>query len=185
MTVGGGEVVPEPPEPHHRWRKSAIVGGSAAAVILVAVGVITIVGGGGGRSEAPPHLRSPVAAAAPPATPAPVTTTPTTAPPLATAQLIESNSQGARYSVEPSPATIELVPTSRCWVQVRARTAYGPVIFQGTMNVGDRLPLPANVPIWLRLGNPPGISIVVNGTPLHLVTASVAQPYNLVLQPAT
>jgi hypothetical protein len=159
-----------------------IAGLSAAATILVVVGGLTllaIASGSGGHHPRPP------AAAAGRATPPPTVTPPTTAPPKASAVLIDSNSQGARYSVEPSSASIELVPTSTCWVQVRTGSATGPVTFQGTMHVGDRLPLPTSGPVWLRLGNPPGVSIVVNGTPLHLVTASVAQPYNLELQPST
>jgi hypothetical protein len=153
---------------------------SAAATVLVAVGAITIIASAtrsGGR-----HPRSPAVVA--PAIPLPAATPPTTAP-KASAVLIDSNSQGARYSVEPSAASIELVPMSPCWVQVRTGSAYGPIIFQGTMRLGAHLPLPTNGPVWLRLGNPPGISIVVNGTPLRLVTASVAQPYNLELQPAS
>jgi hypothetical protein len=177
LTVGGGEVAPEP---RHRWRRGVIVGVSAAATILVAVGAITLLPGGTGSGGHRP--RSPAGAA--PASPSPVTP-PTTAAPKGSAVLIDKNSQGARYSVEPSTASIELVPTSACWVQVRTGSASGPVTFQGTMHVGDRLPLPTSGPVWLRLGNPPGISIVVNGTPLHLVTASVAQPYNLELQPAS
>lgn len=178
LTVGGGEV---PPEPRHRWPRWVIAGVSAAATIVVAVGAITLLAtaiGSGGH-----HPRSPASAA--PATPPPTVSPPTTAAPRASAVLIGSNSQGARYSVGPSAASIELVPTSPCWVQVRTGSATGPVIFQGTMHVGDHLPLPTSGPVWLRLGNPPGISIVVDGTPLHLVTASVAQPYNLELQPST
>jgi hypothetical protein len=163
-----------------------IAGVSAAATILVAVGAITIVATAtrsGGH-----HPRPPVAAAGPataPATPPPTVAPTTTVAPQAPAVLIDSNSQGARYSVEPSAASIELVATSPCWVQVRTGSAVGPVVFQRTMHVGDHLPLATTGAVWLRLGNPPGVSIVVNGTPLHLVTSSVAQPYNLELQPST
>jgi hypothetical protein len=159
-----------------------IAGVSAAATLLVAVGAITIVATAtrsGGH-----HPRLPATEAAP-ATPAPTVTSPTTVAPKASAVLIDSNSQGARYSVQPSAASIELVATSRCWVQVRTGSAVGPVTFQATMHVGDHLPLPTTGAVWLRLGNPPGVSIVVDGTPLHLVTSSVAQPYNLELQPST
>jgi hypothetical protein len=179
--MGGGEMLPELPPPRHPRRKGVIVGISAAATILVTAGVITIVEGSSGSGSRHPL---PPAAASAPVSSAPVTTTPTTAAPVASPVLLASNSQGARYSVAPS-AAFTLVPTSSCWVQVRTGTANGPVVFQGTMHVGDRLPLPTNTPVWLRLGNPPGVSIVVNGTPLHLVTPNVPQPYNLEFQPAS
>ena len=164
-----------PADPPRRRRRGVIAGVSAAATILVVLGAATIIATlahSGGR-----HPRPPVAAPQP-------TFTPSTTPPTASAVLIDSNSQGARYSVAPAASSIVLVPTSNCWVQVRTGDAKGPVVFQGTMHAGDRMPLPTSGPVWLRLGNPPGISIVVNGTPLHLVTPSVAQPYNLEFQPA-
>jgi hypothetical protein len=117
------------------------------------------------------------------ASPAPVS--PATTAPQAAAVLIDSNSQGARYSVAPSAGSIDLVATSSCWVQLRTASANGPVLFEGTMHAGDRMPLPTGGPVWLRLGNPPGISIVINGAPLHLAAPSVPQPYNVEFQPAS
>src|SRR5262249_35008379 len=136
LTVGGGEVPTERPR---RWRRSVIATVSAAATILVVVGVVTIAATVTRSPVHPP--RSPAAAVT---TPLPTVSPSTTAVPRAPTVLIDSNSQGARYSVAPSAASIVLVPTSSCWVQVRTGSASGPVVFQGTMRVGDRLPLPTS-----------------------------------------
>jgi hypothetical protein len=113
-------------------------------------------------------------------------TTPTTSvgPGGVSAVLIGSSSDGAQYGL-PGTAQLELLATERCWVQIRTGSNSGAVVFSGMMQPGDRQPLPPGTPVWLRLGNPPGISIVVNGQPLHLDAVPTGpQPFNLTFQPS-
>ncbi|HEX9546600.1 MAG TPA: DUF4115 domain-containing protein, partial [Acidimicrobiales bacterium] len=113
-------------------------------------------------------------------------TTPTTAASSgASAVLIGSSSDSAQYGL-PGSAQLELVATERCWVQIRTGSNSGAIVFSGMMQPGDRQPLPAGGPVWLRLGNPPGVSLVVNGQPLHLDAVPTGpQPFDLTLQPST
>jgi hypothetical protein len=174
LTIGGANLATTSRRRRGRGVLAAISAAATVVVVVGAIAIITAVTGSGAqhqRSVAPPAAREPVS--------------PSTTSPPAAAVLIDSNSQGARYSVAPSAASINLVASSSCWVQLRTASANGPVLFQGTMHAGDRMPLPTGGPVWLRLGNPPGISIVINGAPLHLLAPSVPQPYNLEFQPAS
>ena len=77
-----------------------------------------------------------------------------------------------------------MVVTSPSWVQIRVGSAAGPIVYQAVLHPGDRKPVPANGPVWVRIGNPPGISIVIDGTPVPLVVPDTSAPYNLLFQPA-
>jgi hypothetical protein len=162
------------PTPH----RALLVALGAVAAAIVVVGVALTVTGGesvrrGGRLGA-----------------ATATVTPSTTPPAATspqapaAVLVSSDNQGATFSLS-SQVQIELVPTSNCWVQVRQGSATGPVVYEGLLRPGQPYPLPGAGPVWLRLGNPPGVSVVVNGVPLQAPLPSTSQPYNLEFQLAS
>jgi hypothetical protein len=51
------------------------------------------------------------------------------------------------------------------WVEARAGSRAGPVLFQGTLTRGRRLRLAAAKRIWLRLGAASNVSLAVNGRP--------------------
>jgi hypothetical protein len=111
----------------------------------------------------------------------PPLTTPTTVAPV---QLVQSDSQEATFSLT-SSASIELVSTQRCWVEVRSGSASGPVVFSTTLVGGQRQTLPSGQTLWIRLGFPPGVSIVINGTPLAVPLLSTPSPYNVKFQTAS
>jgi hypothetical protein len=148
---------------------------TAAAVVAAAVGLAALL-------TSRHHDHPPAAAIAEPAAtlPAPSTTATTAVP----AVLVSSDSQGAHYNLA-SSATVELVPSSPCWVEIRAGGATGQLVFQGLVRPGERRPIPATTPVWLRLGNPPGVAIVVNGTALQPPGRTSSQPYNFTFAPAT
>jgi hypothetical protein len=151
----------------------AVGGGAAAAVILV-VSLLTFTGGS----------PRPAATAPPPSQTRanqPPLTTPTTVAPV---QLVQSDSQEATFSLT-SSASIELVSTQRCWVEVRSGSASGPVVFSTTLVGGQRQTLPSGQTLWIRLGFPPGVSIVINGTPLAVPLLSTPSPYNVKFQTAS
>jgi hypothetical protein len=154
----------------------AALGAVAAAIVVVAVALVSTGGGSARRgpgSETAPRASTP--------TTAPQLTPPSTVP---AAVLVASDNQGATFSLT-SQVQIELVPTSNCWVQVREGSATGPVLYEGLLRPGQPYPLPGTGPFWLRLGNPPGVSVVVNGVPLQAPLPNTAQPYNLEFQLAT
>jgi hypothetical protein len=153
----------------------AVAGGAAAAIILV-VGLLTFTGRSTPR---------PAAAGSPPAqnpvTEAPLSPPTTTAAPV---QLVQSDNFGATFSLN-SSASIELVASQRCWVEVRTGSAYGPVVFSATLTGGQHQTLPSGQTLWIRLGYPPGVSVVINGTPLTASVLSNPSPYNLKFQAAS
>ncbi len=156
----------------------AAAGTVAAAIVAVVLALVLT-----GRS---PTHRVAAGSSSPPSTAA----TTSTAPPAAASPprppppvLVASDQTGATFSVA-SQFQIQLVPSSTCWVQVRTGSAAGPVVYEGILQPGQPYPLPATGPVWLRLGNPPGVSVVVNGTPLQGPLPSTAQPYNLQFQVA-
>jgi hypothetical protein len=168
----------------HRGRRpsnrSGYVRFGAVAVVVATVGLV-------GWSRWAPHHRSRLAVpASRPAAPLPVPPSPqpaTTTTTPAAAVLISGDRNGARYQVPPS-ATIEVVTSSPCWLQVRTASVAGPILFQGVLGPGDRKPLPNSGPLWLRLGNQAGVAVIVNSHLLHLAGSSSGQPYNVELQPA-
>jgi len=166
--------------PSHRRRGGtaphALVALVAALVVVAAAVVVGLAMIGGGHGGPPSAQRS----LPPPTVPGP--TTPTTA--LAPVVPISHDSQGARFRLAQPGAVIELAPVSVCWVQIRIGSATGQVVFTGTLRPGDRRPLPAGQAIWLRIGNPPGMAIRVNGTPLEISAPDNSQPYNVVFDPA-
>jgi hypothetical protein len=143
-----------------------------AAVVLLVVSLLNFTG-----KSSPPPKAPPTAAPAPanqPPTPTPTTT-------VSPVQLVQSDSQEATFSLS-SSASIELVATARCWVEVRSGSASGPVVFTATMTGGQRQTLPSGQTLWTRLGYPPGVSIVINGTPLAAPALSTPSPYNVKIQ---
>jgi cytoskeleton protein RodZ len=153
----------------------AVGGGVAAAVILV-VSLLTFTG-----KSSPPRTAGANPAAQAPANQAPLAPPTTVAAPV---QLVQSDNQGAIFSLS-TTASIELVSTQRCWVEVRSGSATGAVVYSGTMVGGQRQSLPSGQTLWIRLGYPPGVSVVINGTPLAAAVLSTPSPYNLKFQTTT
>ena len=146
---------------------------AAAVVVVVAVAVgVALVLARHGQSATPSAQRSAPAASATGAG------APTTA--ASPVVSVSRDSQEARFRVVQAGAVVELAPVSSCWVQIRMGSATGQVVFTGTMRQGDRRALPAGQPVWLRIGNPPGMAIEVNGSPLAISEPANSQPFNVV-----
>ena len=65
------------------------------------------------------------------------------------------------------------------WLQVRSGSASGALLYQNTLQQGQTLPLKlTSGPVWIRIGNPPGLDIRLGG---RLLTGLPTQPGNVLL----
>jgi cytoskeleton protein RodZ len=65
------------------------------------------------------------------------------------------------------------------WLQVRSGGASGAILYQNTLAQGRTLPVKlASGPVWIRIGNPPGLDIRLGG---KLLTGLPTQPGNVLL----
>jgi hypothetical protein len=64
-----------------------------------------------------------------------------------------------------------------CWIEVKAHSASGQVIYEGTLGKGQESSVTG--PAWIRLGDPPYVALTVNGTSMHVPGATSAVPLNL------
>lgn len=85
-------------------------------------------------------------------------------------------STSAAYTV--SGATINLIVTASapCWIDVRPAPS-APSIFTGTLTPGQRRAFSEGGNVWMRVGFPAGLRVVVNGSAIPLPAGS--NPYNL------
>jgi len=99
---------------------------------------------------------------------------------------------GARHSAAPAPGTsrhpaaarrghratvIRLAARHDCWVQLR--TAHGHTIFSGIIAAGSRRHWTERRTVRLRLGNPAGVALTVNGRRLRSRHRAAGQPLTL------
>jgi hypothetical protein len=111
----------------------------------------------------------------PPAYAPHATTTPSTAPPanpsVPAVRLIGADTTTAGYAVTATPAVVTVVANAPCWVQARPGDAGTTAMFEGTMTAGARHTFSNPAGIWLRLGNPGAVTLVVNGVSIDLPAA--------------
>jgi cytoskeleton protein RodZ len=73
----------------------------------------------------------------------------------------------APASPAPAPARkVKLVFTATggdCWLQVRARSATGKLLFEGTLQAGQTQRFVDSKRLWIQLGNPVNLSAKLNG----------------------
>lgn len=149
----------------HPRRRTAVVALAVAVVGLAAVSVGIL-----GLRHAPARHRAIIAS--------PVATAPpTTAPPLAS--LLSKTSSTATYQVTGSPV-ISLEGSAACWMEVRHGNQTGPLLFEGVLQAGQHKDL--NGPVWVRLGNPPAVAVLINGSPLSNPSLSSSNPFDLQFQ---
>jgi hypothetical protein len=72
-----------------------------------------------------------------------------------------------------------LVASDRCWIELRAGSKTGQVIFSGTLPAGAHQAFQVSSGLWMRLGYPPGVTIDVDGQPLTLPAS--AAPFDVSL----
>jgi hypothetical protein len=135
---------------------------AAAFAALIAVVVAVSLSGGGH-----PHPLS--NALAPKATSVTTTTVGHPAPaPAPTVVASHTGPSAATYTVSSSELDLTLLASSRCWIELRALSQTGPVIFTGTLAAGARQAFQSSTGLWIRLGYPPGVTIQVDGHALTL-----------------
>lgn len=58
------------------------------------------------------------------------------------------------------------------WVEVRAASANGPVLYAGTLSAGARKSFHTAGRFWARFGGAGNVAVALNGRPLHLPTGT-------------
>jgi hypothetical protein len=156
---------------------------SAAAVLVAAVAIGVSIAKSWPSSPKPPRLlgashetTSQPALTTSTTAPAPVTTVPTQPPKPAV--LVSTAGGTATYELGSRSASIVVSAKGPCWLEVRVGSHAGQVVYEGTLDAGQRSSVTG--PAWLRLGNPPNVSVAVNGTLMAVPGATKAVPINLV-----
>jgi hypothetical protein len=147
------------------------------AAVAAVVTVLVVAGGAGAAVVLTSRSRShPVPAAASKA-PA-VTTAPTTAPPPPPVQLVSSAPGAATYRAATRPV-LTLSTTADCWVEARSGSAQGAVVYAGVISAGQSRPMAG--PVWLLIGNPRGVTLTINGAPVHPPGLTAGGPFRLLV----
>jgi Helix-turn-helix domain len=129
------------PQPRRLPRRS----GAVAAVVALAV--LGVLGWKIGRGGSPPAT-----APTTPFTQAPPTTHPQTP---------------SRARPRPAQAFVLVATHGRCWVEAHAGSSAGPLLYRGTLEVTQRLRLPAHR-LWLRIGAPWNLDARLGGKRISL-----------------
>lgn len=169
----------------HRAVAGVVLAAAAVAVALAAVGIALNLRTA--PRQGPQHLQTaatqtPVTAApapkptsTPPTTSAPVTTT--VPAPSYPAVLVSSSRGTATYQLSSPSASIVVSANGPCWLEVRANSPLGRILYEATLQAGDHASVTG--PAWLRLGNPPEVAVKVDGTPMPVPGSRPAVPINL------
>jgi len=121
-----------------------------------------------------PPVRSPKAG---PTTTLPVTTTPPVTVASYPAVLVSSSGGTATYQLSSPSASIVVTAKGRCWLEVRANSPLGQIVYEGILEAGQQSSVTG--PAWLRVGDPPEVSVRVDGTRMPVPGAAQAVPLNL------
>jgi hypothetical protein len=121
-----------------------------------------------------PPVRTPKAG---PTTTLPVTTTPPVTEASYPAVLVSSSGGTATYQLSSPSASIVVTAKGRCWLEVRANSPLGQIVYEGILEAGQQSSVTG--PAWLRVGDPPEVSVRVNGTRMPVPGAAQAVPLNL------
>jgi hypothetical protein len=161
-------------------RKSVVGVVLAVAAICVAVAAIGVTLLGLPGQGSPHHL---AAGTTKPTTTKPHATT-TSAPPTTTtsapqkpAVLLSASGGTATYELRSASASIVVSATGPCWLEVRANSPLGQIIYEGILYAGQYSKVTG--PAWIRLGNPPAVAVKVDGTVMAVPGAQSAVPLNL------
>jgi hypothetical protein len=103
--------------------------------------------------------------------------TTTTSAPSAALVSADAGTNTATYHLSSPAASIVVTARGACWLEVRAAGSSGQVVYEGTLEAGRRWSVTG--PAWIRLGDPPQVSVTVNGKRLGPPGAEVAAPLNL------
>lgn len=171
---------------------------AASVALVVAAGAVYVAIGGrfhlSGQANGPstavssaksrpttPPTRGAAATTLPPAattTSSPVTTTTTTPTTLPKpVQLLSAGGGTDTYQLHSKTASIVVKATGPCWVEVRVGGPAGQVATEETLQAGQQAKVIG--PAWIRLGDPPYASLLVDGTPTTVPGSKYGVPINL------
>jgi hypothetical protein len=112
-----------------------------------------------------------------PPTTLPVPTTPPATVASYPAVLLSSSGGTATYQLSSPSASIVVRAKGRCWLEVRANSPLGQIVYEGILEAGQQSSVTG--PAWLRVGDPPEVAVRVNGQKMPVPGATVAEPLNL------
>jgi hypothetical protein len=175
---------------HHFGRRPSITGvvltAAAVAVAVAAVGIALDLRSTPSQSR--PQLQTaaqqapvttvptPTRKASPPTT-VPVPTTPPATSASYSAVLLSSSGGTATYQLSSPSASIVVKAKGRCWLEVRANSPLGQIVYEGILEAGQQSSVTG--PAWLRVGDPPEVAVRVDGEKMPVPGAAVAVPLNL------
>lgn len=165
--VGGRTRRPRMMPPAVRPNLPAVLASVAAALAAAAVTGIALDSHRGHASHPPAAASAP--RHAPGSRPAPTASSTTLPRPAVIAT--SANSSYAAYTVNATDLDVTLVAAAPCWVELRDGTASGPVVYEGTLRPGVSQAFHAAGAIWLRLGDPGGVKLAIDGSPVALPAA--------------
>ena len=154
-----------------------VLAAAAICVAVVAIGVTVLGLPGQGSPSGQIAAKPPSSAAHSPTTTAGPKVTTTTAPPAKPAVLVSTQNGTATYELSSASASIVVSASGPCWLEVRANSPLGQIVYEGTLEAGVRFSVTG--PAWIRLGNPPVVAVKVNGTPMTVPGGEMAVPLNL------
>jgi uncharacterized protein DUF4115 len=187
------------PRKARRWMASTGPQSSRPATLLIGAGVtvVAILATGAaaamlsrpglarpGLREGEASVNAQRAASTHPASSGPRAPTPTaSAAPAPAARVVSTGAQGVTIAVI-SGSTVDLSASAPCWILARA-AATGAVLTEATLAAGQTASIPFQDGLWIRLGNPAGVTVLIGGQPLAL-PGQPGQPMNLLFsrQPA-
>ncbi len=144
--------------PERLARPSLSLGHSGLLRPLLAVGVVVAIiaavtawqlsGGSGKKQGAPPT---------------------TTAPPTTGSNPAPKKKHHEKHVSSPLPSRATLVASrGASWLWVRAGSASGSTVYEGTLLEGKTLPVSLkHGPVWIRIGNPPNLDLRLGGKLVH------------------
>jgi Domain of unknown function (DUF4115) len=159
-----------------------LLAGAVVLVIVAASGLGYALAHRGGSSPGKASVPTTAPQAAHRSNPSP-TTTVAPAPPAPVVVPGAQTSGSAAYTVSSGPVQLALAASSRCWIELRAGSAVGPVVFEGILTPGASRAFENAVGLWLRLGYPPGVVLAVDGRAVGLPAS--ASPIDVTVNSAT
>ncbi|MDQ2984827.1 MAG: DUF4115 domain-containing protein [Actinomycetota bacterium] len=81
--------------------------------------------------------------------------------------------------VRQRPALARVILTAAhgsCWVQARAGSGSGPLLYEGTLEAGQKLPL-AKPRLWVLAGAPGNLTVRLNGHPMSFPGRGTTSPF--------
>ena len=127
------------------------------------------------RPGAPPPRRGLPRPRWPPPPPAAAPPAPTV--PAEPAVLVSANAGTATYQLTSPTASIVVKASGPCWIEVKAGNPTGQVVVEETLSAGQRSSVTG--PAWIRLGDPPHVAVIVDGTAMSVPGAGTAVPIDL------